>query len=106
MIARGTVRRLLLDLPEVVEQDHHGRPSFRVGGRIIATLWSPDELNVMAGEERIAAAVVTHPAACTQVLWGGRVAAVRVVLAEADAELLEDLLDHAWRRAAPRAPRG
>ena len=32
-------RRLALALPEAVEQDHHGRPSFRVAGKIFATLW-------------------------------------------------------------------
>ena len=32
-------RRLALALPDTVEQDHHGRPSFRVAGKIIATIW-------------------------------------------------------------------
>jgi len=39
MVSRAEVRQLALALPEVVEQDHHGRPSFRVAGRILATLW-------------------------------------------------------------------
>ena len=34
-------RQLALALPSAVEQDHHGRPSFRVGGKIFATLGSP-----------------------------------------------------------------
>jgi hypothetical protein len=33
-------RRLALAQPEATEQDHHGRPSFRVAGKIFATLWA------------------------------------------------------------------
>lgn len=33
------VRELALALPGASEQDHFGRPSFRVGKRIFATLW-------------------------------------------------------------------
>ena len=43
-------RRLALALPEAVEQDHHGRPSFRVGGKIFATLWDEEHMNVMLDE--------------------------------------------------------
>jgi hypothetical protein len=35
-------RRLALSLPDVVEAQHMGHPDFRVGGRIFATLGSPD----------------------------------------------------------------
>ncbi len=101
MVTLDAAVRQVLDLPEVVERDHHGRRSFRVGGRILTTVWSPRELNVMAGEARILAAAAAHPEACSEVRWGGRVSAVRVALDRVDAELLEDLLDHAWRRAAP-----
>jgi hypothetical protein len=94
-------RRLALDLPETTEQDHHGRPSFRVAGRILATLWTDGEMNVMAGEERIRAAAAERPEVCGLVFWGKRLAAVRVELELADASLLEDLLDHAWRAKAP-----
>jgi hypothetical protein len=37
MVSRDVARHLALGLPEAVEQDHHGRPSFRVGGKIFAT---------------------------------------------------------------------
>jgi hypothetical protein len=94
-------RRLALALPQTVEQDHHGRPSFRVAGRIVATLWSERELNVMAGEQRIRAAVADVPDVCSAVFWGTRLAAVRVDLGRADPALVEDLLDHAWRAKAP-----
>ena len=38
MTSTEQARQLALDLPEAVEQDHHGRPSFRVAGKIFATL--------------------------------------------------------------------
>ena len=44
MVSTDEARRLALSLPDAVEQDHHGRPSFRVAGRIFATLWDPDLL--------------------------------------------------------------
>src|ERR671916_2778965 len=61
MLDAEDVRRLALALPGALEADHHGRPSFRVGGRIFATLWTPTALNVMAGEEEIRAAVARAP---------------------------------------------
>ncbi|HEV3460901.1 MAG TPA: MmcQ/YjbR family DNA-binding protein [Candidatus Dormibacteraeota bacterium] len=42
------LRRIALWLPEATEQDHHGRPSFRVRGKIFATLWAAriDEVGI------------------------------------------------------------
>ncbi|MDQ3849288.1 MAG: MmcQ/YjbR family DNA-binding protein [Actinomycetota bacterium] len=104
MLAVEDVRRLALDLPDVTEQDHHGRPSFRVRNKIFATLWTPEALNVMPGEELILAAVERAPGACSKVLWGGRLRAVLVDLRVADPEQVEDLLFAAWSRRAPRRP--
>ena len=39
-VDRKKARRLALALPDAVEEDHHGRPSFRVGGKIFATQWT------------------------------------------------------------------
>ena len=95
-------RSLALLLPGTVEQGHHGRPSFRVGGKIFATLWSPQRLNVMLDEGGILTAVDAAPAACEQVWWGKRLAAVGVTLALVDRELLSELLADAWEGKAPR----
>ena len=103
MLTAEQARRLALGLPEAVEQDHHGRPSFRVRGRIFATLWTGTEMNVMAGESRILTAVAEAPDVCSEVTWGGRLAAVRVNLRAADPELLRDLLEEAWAEKAPRS---
>src|SRR5580704_10418355 len=41
MVDLTTARQIALALPGAVEQDHHGRPSFRANNRIFATLWEP-----------------------------------------------------------------
>jgi hypothetical protein len=101
MITVNDARRLALAQPEAVEQDHHGRPSLRVAGRIFATLWDKDHMNVMVDEGGIRTAVQAAPEICEEVWWGKRLAAVRVDLRVADAELLADLLADAWERKAP-----
>ena len=96
MVRTDEARRLALSLPDAVEQDHHGRPSFRVAGRIFATLWDPEHMNVMLDEPGILTAVQAHPDTCAEVMWGKRLAAVRVTLPAADRNLLSDLLADAW----------
>ena len=93
-------RALALSFHGAVEQDHHGRPSFRVNGKIFATLWSEEQLNVMLPGERIEQVVAEEPARCEPVWWGKRLSAVRVALPAADAELVERLLAEAWQRRA------
>lgn len=95
-------RRLTLALPEATEQDHHGRPSFRVAGRIFATLWDESHVNVMVDEGGIRTAVQAEPGVCAEVWWGKRLAAVRVDLRHADRDLLDELLGDAWERKAPK----
>ncbi len=95
-------RRLALALPEAAESDHHGRPSFRVAGKIFATLWDEDHMNVMLDEPGILTAVTHLPEACAEVRWGKRLAAVRVTLEAVEPDQLAELLTDAWERRAPR----
>lgn len=101
-LSADDARALALSLPEAVEQDHHGRPSFRVGGRIFATLWTDARMNVMLDEGGILTAVEARPDACREVWWGKRRVAVGVDLGSADRDLLLDLLTDAWERRAPK----
>jgi hypothetical protein len=94
-------RRLALRLPEAVEQDHHGRPSFRVGGKIFATLWDEQTMNVMVDEAGIRTAVAANPGWCSERYWGKRLAAAAVSLEGAPAEELAELLADAWEGKAP-----
>jgi hypothetical protein len=106
VVTVAQARALALALPEAVEQDHHGRPSFRVAGKIFATLWDAEHMNVMVDEPGIRTAVQSRPEFCREVWWGKRLAAVRVRLRDADPELLAGLLEDAWERRAPARLRG
>ena len=102
MVSQDRARALALALPEAVEEDHHGRPSFRVAGKIFATQWDEDHFNVRLEECGILSAVRAAPEACAEVWWGKRLTAVRVDLRRVEAEVLADLLLDAWERKAPR----
>jgi hypothetical protein len=101
MVSQQQARALALALPEAVEQDHHGRPSFRVAGKIFATLWDETTLNVMLDEPGILTAVQSRPEACAERWWGQRLAAVAVDLPHTDATLVCELLADAWEHKAP-----
>jgi SAM-dependent methyltransferase len=101
-VSPDEARAVALSLPEAVEQDHHGRPSFRVGGKIFATLWSDERMNVMLDEGGILTAIDTAPGACEQVWWGKRLAAVGITLSRVDRQVLGELLTDAWEQKAPR----
>jgi hypothetical protein len=100
MASLEEARALALALPQAQELDHHGRPSFRVRGRIFATLWDSEHMNVMLDEDGIRTRVAGAPEACAEVWWGRRLAAVRVTLARVDAAELRELLEDAWERRA------
>ena len=95
-------RRLALSLPEAVEQDHHGRPSFRVGGKIFATLWDEEHMNVMLDEGGILTATQRDPKTYEGVWWGKKLAAVRVELPRVEPKALAQLLTEAWELRAPK----
>ena len=102
MVSNEQARGLALALPEAVEQDHHGRPSFRVGGKIFATLWDEEHMNVMLEEGGILTAIHEDPEACEEVRWGKKLAAVRVRLPLVQSKALAQLLTEAWELRAPK----
>jgi hypothetical protein len=94
-------RTFALALPEVTEEDHHGMASFRIRGRIFATVPDDAHLRIMVDEHEIRAAVAEHPQACAELYWGKRLSCVVVELSRAGARQVEDLLTDAWARKAP-----
>jgi len=97
------IRRLALALPEAVEADHHGIPSFRVKGRIFCTLHR-DQPRMMVkldveDQHNLAEA---HPGVVEPVpgYWG-RKGSTFVYYERADAALIETLLRMAWGNVAP-----
>jgi hypothetical protein len=101
-VSPNDARAVALSLPEAVEQDHHGRPSYRVGGKIFATLWSDERMNVILDEGGILTAIENAPDACEQVWWGKRLAALGVTLSRVDRQFLREVLTDAWEQKAPR----
>jgi len=104
MISPDEARALALGLPGTVERDHHGRPSFRVCGRIFATLWDAGNMNVMLDEPGIQTYAARDPLTFAEVWWGKRLAAVRVRLDRVSDEQLREVLADAWERWAPDSP--
>lgn len=99
----ATVRRVALTLPEVVEAPHHDMTSFRVAGKIFATM--PPEggrVHVFLDEEQIEASCAEFPEAVEELWWGTRRRGCRVVLSRATTALLRQLLTESWRNKAPR----
>jgi hypothetical protein len=95
-------RRFALSLPDAAEAPHFEMSSFRVRGRIFATV-PPDgeHLHVFVDEHAARAVVAMDRAAYEELWWGKRRAGVRVHLPVADAEVVRDMLEESWRRKAP-----
>jgi hypothetical protein len=101
MTTLAHVRRIALSLPEATEQDHHGFPSFRVAGKIFATVPDASHLHVMLPDTHVEMAIGTAPQACEELWWGKRLSGVRVTLASARTAFVSMLLTDAWRLKAP-----
>ena len=99
----AAVRRFALSLPEATEEPHFDLTSFRVRGKIFATV-PPDEVHVrcFVDEAEVRAAVAEEPAACTELHWGKKLSGVEVTIAAVTAALIEELLTDSWRRKAPK----
>jgi hypothetical protein len=99
-----TVRALALALSEVEEHNHWGRPSFRVRGKIFATLW-PDEQRAMLKlppDEQ--AALMLRDAATFWMVpgsWGVR-GSTFVELRTVERADFIAALQTAWRGVAPK----
>jgi hypothetical protein len=98
-------RRLALLLPEVEESSHMGHPDFRVGGKIFATLGSPDAKwgMVKLTPEQQDAFVEAEPTVFKPVKGGwGLGGATNVLLAAATDKTLGPALQVAWQNTAPK----
>ncbi len=98
------VRRFALSLPETTESPHFESASFRVRGRIFATL-PPDgeHLHVFVDEDEARAVASGEGPAYEELWWGKRLSGVRVHLASLDSpHLVLELIEDSWRRKAPK----
>ena len=98
------VHKLASALPEAIEAPHFHFASYRVRGKIFATL-APggDVRNVFVGEEERQVALALAPSAVEKLEWGGRVVGVQVKLADARPAMVASLLSQAWSGKAPKS---
>jgi hypothetical protein len=96
------VRRLALALPEATVEPHFHLDSFRVRGKIFATV-APDGsfMNVFVDDEQREIMVRVDPKAYETLKWG-KVPYLHVHLAAAKARDVKALLRAAWECKAPR----
>ena len=96
------VRRLALSLAEASEEPHFHLASFRVKGKIFATL-APDGsyLNVFVDDTLREVMVAVDPKAY-ETLWWGKSAYLHVHVGAAKAKDVKTLLQASWERKAPK----
>jgi len=82
VIRLEAVRRFALGLPEVTEEPHFDKASFRVARKIFVTV-PPGEthIHVFVGEALREPALALHPDSIEKLSWGGKVVGLRLDLA-------------------------
>jgi len=102
MITAAIVRQLALSFPETEELSHHGKPDFRVRGKIFATLPVDDGRSVVKltlGDQ--ADLVNSDPKAFSLNPWS-KSGWTNVHLAHVTATQFHEILATSWRLLAPR----
>ena len=86
-----------MSLEAVTEEPHHDYSSFRVRGKIFATI-PPDERFIhlfVAGDDRDRA-LLLHPAFIEKLFWASKAVGLRVSLASAIPAVVKALVDAAY----------
>ena len=93
------VRELALALEDVTEAPHHHMHSFRVKDKIFATV--PPErthVHIFVDEHESRAWADQEPATYEALMWGAKLAGLRVTLASAKAKDVGELLKASYAR--------
>ena len=102
-MTRDEFRRAALAFPETIEQETWGHPTFRVRGKMFATMSADDEAaTVKASREAQAALVGSEPETFSVPAYVGQHGWVGIRLERVDPEEAVELLDEAWRATAPK----
>jgi hypothetical protein len=97
------VRAFALSLPEATEEPHFDSASFRIRGKIFCTVPPGDDrIHVFVEEDESRALAAADPAIFEELWWGKKLSGVRVHLAAADPQQVNELLEDSWRRRAPK----
>jgi len=99
MIDLATARQMAMSMPDTVERDHFGIPSFRVNNRIFSTLWIHDnkmmvKLSLM---DQAAFSAIDKDAIYPVPNKYGDTGSTLFDLAKVDAGILEDALNTAYK---------
>jgi hypothetical protein len=103
-----TARRFALSLPETTEEPHFDMASWRVAGKIFATVPNDPKgqlVHVFVDEAEARACAESSPS-YELLWWGKKLSGLRVRLAAADRAEVCELLEAAWRRRAPKRLQG
>jgi hypothetical protein len=96
-VNREAVEAFALSLPDATQEPHFHFTSFRIGGRIFATMPPSNELlHVFVPEQDRELAVLQFPDCCEALRWGKRVVGVKVDLGKASDALILELLRAAY----------
>jgi len=99
------VRTAALALPETTEEPHHHFGSFRVRGKIFITVPPDNEhIHVFVNEQDREFALAAYPEFTEKLLWGGKVAGIRVVLANSLPAVVKALVRQAYDHKAAKTP--
>ncbi len=93
---------MALALPGTTETAHHGMMSFRIRGKIFATVPDRRHVRAMVDDEETRALAASDPGVYTEWYWGKRLACVQIELASVTPDALREVLTDAWRRKAPK----
>lgn len=86
-----------MSLESVTEEPHHNFSSFRVRGKIFATVPPVEHvIHVFVGEEARGIAMTLYPEFLEKLLWGGKVVGLRVNLALAKPQVVKSLVQNAY----------
>jgi hypothetical protein len=97
------LRRLATALPEVTEEPHFHFGSFRVRGKIFATVPPDGEFAHLFVPEPVREECLATHAHCAEALtWGQKVVGLRIDLGRVPPTLLRHLVRQAWAHKAPK----
>jgi hypothetical protein len=102
-VTLSQVRKHAHSLPDVTEEPHFERTSFRIKGKIFLTAkLSEPHIHVFVPEQAREPALAMHPQFLSKLLWGGKVVGLRVDLPKAQLDVVRELVEIAWQSKAEK----
>ena len=105
MLTTDALRELALSLPGAEERETWGHPTFRVRGKIFASMFDGEDgavATVKASPEEQAVLLAADPATFSSASHVGRYGWTRVRLERVDPEEMRELVVEAWRQTATK----